>query len=98
MLSMEQHFWKQKKPPYHRNDVGDSVPGVDDGAREGPLPHLAGGPGRGQGQHSLHRDVQTRNVEGLKHDLCRVFPILRGVQWGFSLWEESQCRLVSITL
>jgi hypothetical protein len=49
---------------YHRDDVGDTVARINDGAGEGALAHVAGGPRRGQCQHSLHGNVEPRNCNG----------------------------------
>ena len=59
-------------PLGHGDDVGDAVPGVDDDPGQCPVPHLSPRPGRRQGEHGLHRDVEARHVETLEHDLGRV--------------------------
>lgn len=38
--------------------------------------------GHSQAEHGLHGDKQCRNIEGLKEHLCRLLPVLTGVQWG----------------
>uniref|UniRef100_A0A1I8GGM3 ANK_REP_REGION domain-containing protein n=1 Tax=Macrostomum lignano TaxID=282301 RepID=A0A1I8GGM3_9PLAT len=77
----------------HRDDVGDTVAGVYDNPGEGSLALRPGGPAGGQGQHRLHSDVQSRDVERLEHDLGGVLPVLRGVQWWLSQQEVVIFRL-----
>jgi hypothetical protein len=62
--------------------VRDPVPRVDDRPREHPFRRLGRGPGRGEGQDSLHGNVQPGDVEGLKHDL-------RGVSGYSRRWSGS---------
>lgn len=37
-----------------------------------------------QAQHSLHGDKESRDVEGLKENLCSLFPVLTGVERSLS--------------
>ena len=60
----------------HRNNVRHAVAGVHNGARERALLDLLGGPRGGEGEHSLHCDVEPVHIEGLEHDLRRELAIL----------------------
>jgi len=57
----------------------DAVASINNSAGERSLLDHLGGPGGSEGEHRLHRDVQTLNVEGLKHDLSGELPIFRRV-------------------
>lgn len=60
---------------HHRDDVGDAVTAVNDGARQRALPNLSGRPGGGQGQNSL----QTQQVAP-RSSTCSVWVQLQGHQ------------------
>ena len=64
----------------HRDDVGDAISGVNHDPSQCPLPNLSPGPGGRQAEDGLDSDVEARHIETLEHDLCGVFPVLRGVQ------------------
>ena len=34
-----------------------------------------------KGEHRLHRNIKTRNIEGFKHNFTSVFTALRGSEW-----------------
>ena len=68
-----------------RDDVGDTITRVNNGAGQGPLGDLVRGPGSGQRKHGLNSDVETWDVEGLEHDLGSVFTVLGGVERGLGL-------------
>jgi len=62
-----------------RNDVRDSISSVDNCPRQRTLFHLLRGPTGGEGEHSLHCDIQALDVEGLEHDLGGQLAILRRI-------------------
>jgi len=72
------------------DDVGDTITRVNDGAGKGPLGNLVRGPGGGQREHGLDGNVETRDVEGLEHDLGSVLTVLRGIEGGLSLGERKK--------
>lgn len=67
----------------HRDDVRDSVTGVDDGTGDSGLlaRRVLLGEQRGaEGQNGLHGNVQTGNVERLEHNLSGVLAIVGSVE------------------
>ena len=77
-------YWKSgqlyflgKSVTHHRNNVRNPIPGVHDSAGEGAVLERPRVPGRGEGKHGLHCDVQARHVERFEHDL-----------WG-RIWGET---------
>lgn len=46
-----------------RDDVRNTVSGVDDSASQRPICGTVGCPGCGKGKHGLHSDVETLDVE-----------------------------------
>ena len=69
-----------------RNNVSDTVAGIDDRACECAVGDAIRGPRGGEGEHGLNGNVQTLDVERLEENLGRLFAILRWVQRGLSLW------------
>ena len=51
-----------------RDNVRDTVSGVDDCAGEGAVGRLVGRPGGGKGENCLDGDVETLDVEGFEED------------------------------
>ena len=66
-----------------RDHVRDTISTIDDRTRQRPLLHVLRRPGRRQRQHGLDRNIQTRHVERLEHDLGRQFPVLGRVERRF---------------
>lgn len=59
----------------YRNDVGDTITRVDHSAGKRAVLHLFAGPGGSKGENSLDSNVETLDVEGLKHDFGHVFSV-----------------------
>lgn len=68
----------------HGDDMGDAITTVDDRASQGPVTDLPRGPACSEGQDGLDGNVESWDVEGLKEDLRGLFPVLWGIEWGFS--------------
>ena len=80
------------------NDVRDAVARVDDGAGERALGDVARRPRGGERQDGLDGNVQAGHVERLKHDLGRVFAVLRRVERRLCEEEEVVVGLGAQTL
>ena len=63
------------------DNVSDTGTRVDYGTSKGSVLDLRAGPRSSEGEHGLYSNVQTGDVERLKHDLGGGFTVLRGVQW-----------------
>jgi hypothetical protein len=57
---------------YHRDDMGDTITGIDDSTCQAPVLDLVASPTRSKCEDSLHGDVETGTVERLEHNLGRV--------------------------
>jgi hypothetical protein len=79
----------------YRDNVGDTVTGVNNSSGEGSISHFGGGPGRGKGEHGLNGNIETSAVERFEHDLGGVFTVLGGVQWLTSGSNISLSRFLS---
>mmetsp|Transcript_13531 Transcript_13531/g.34537 ORF Transcript_13531/g.34537 Transcript_13531/m.34537 type:complete len:485 (-) Transcript_13531:16-1470(-) len=82
----------------HRNDVCNTVPGVDDSSSQGALRDLLGSPRGCKGKDCLHSDVKAGDIESLKHDFCGVLTILRRVEWRLGQQEVVVLRLTAQVL
>lgn len=72
-----------------RNNVGDTISGIDDGTREGAIGDTVGGPRRSKGKHGLYGDVKTFDIERFEEDFSSLFPVLGRIERRFSL---SRCN------
>lgn len=78
-------------------DVGHTITRVDDCPCEVALPDVLAWAGnlRVESQRGLDTNKEALNVEGLKHDLCHLLSVLRGVQGRLRQDEAVLLRLAS---
>jgi hypothetical protein len=67
------------------DNVGNAVPGVDDGSGQRTIRDSVGTPRSSEGQNGLHGDVKPLDVERLEKYLCRLLSVFRRVQGWFRL-------------
>jgi hypothetical protein len=77
-----------------RNNVRHTVARVDDGTCQRAIRDAVRRPGGGEGEHGLHGDVETFDVERFKKDFGRLLPILRWVKRRFSLHSKINTTLL----
>ena len=76
-----------------RDNVRDTVSGIDDSSGKGTVGNAVRGPGRREGEHRLDGDVQTLDVEGFEEDFGGLFPVLGWVQGRLGLYVRCLVRV-----
>lgn len=74
-------------PFSHRDHVGDTITRINDRTCQRSIGHLVARPRGRQRQHCLHCNVQSLDVETLKHDLCRILSVLGRIERRLSKHE-----------
>ncbi len=74
------------------NNVRDAIPRVDDGSGQRSVGLLAGRPGSCEGEHGLHGDVETFDVERFKEDFGRLLAVFGWVERWFGLNRYFSCQ------
>lgn len=70
------------EPIHDRDDMGDTISWIQDCSSVTDI--LGDTWGWNQGEHCLHSNVQTLEVESLEHDLSNMLTIFWRIQWWFS--------------
>jgi len=74
----------------HRDNVGDTITRIDDGSGQSSLCDLFRSPRGSQSENSLHSNVETRDIEGLEHNLCGVLTVLGSVKRRLGLFTGAK--------